>query len=142
MLRQQLDLPAVVQELQKTLNPSCDIRRRLLALMNCLYETEKKSLFTCIALTPRKLLEDNVVLSSASYSRSNRLTHIDLPFTYLILYPTDCLSIAYFVRLASEQMQNSESILLNLSYCFIGAPEIKTLSLELCKQAPKKKCLP
>ena len=136
VLKQQLDLSNVVQVLQQTFDPACDIRRQLLALMNCLYETKKTSLISRITLTPRQLLQDKIILSSASCSKKN-LTHVELPLTFMVLYPTDCLSIAYFVRLACAQMQDSEVLLLNLSYSPIKTPEIRALSLELCKPAQK-----
>ena len=58
--------------------------------------------------------------------------------TFMVLYPTDCLSIAYFVRLACAQMLGSEVIHFNLSHSLIKAPEIRALSLELHKRAQKQ----
>jgi hypothetical protein len=136
VLKKQLNFVRVVQELQRTFDPACDIRRQLLALMNCLYETKKKSLISCITLTPRQMLRDNIVLSSAGSGR-NILSHIEIPFTFMVLYPTDCLSIAYFVRLACAQMTDSEVLHLNLSRSLLKAPEIRALSLELRKRAQK-----
>ena len=56
----------------------------------------------------------------------------------MVLYPTDCLSIAYFVRLACAQMLDSEVLHLNLSYSLMKTPEIRALSLELSKRAQKQ----
>ena len=134
VLKKQLDFSSVVLELQQTFDPACDVRRQLLALMNCLYETKKKSLISSITLTPRHMLQDTRVLSSA---RSNS-SHVELPLTFMVLYPTDCLSIAYFVRLACARMLDSEVILLNLSHSLIKTPEIRALSFELRKQAQKQ----
>jgi hypothetical protein len=136
VLKKQLDFSSVVQVLQQTFDPACDVRRQLLALMNCLYETKKRSLINYITFTPRQILQDNIVLSSASSKKSN-LSHIEFPFTFMVLYPTDCLSVAYFVRLACAQMQGLEVIHLNLSHSLVKAPEIRALSLELRKQAQK-----
>jgi hypothetical protein len=134
VLKKQLDFSSVVQELQQTFDPACDVRRQLLALMNCLYETKKRSLISCIIFTPR---QDNIILSSAS-SKKSTLIHVEFPLTSMVLYPTDCLSIAYFVRLACAQMPDSEILHLNLSHSLIKTPEIRALSLELCKQAQKQ----
>lgn len=137
MLKQQLDLTSVVQVLQQMFDPACDIRRQLLALMNCLYETKKRSLISHITLPPRQMLQDKIILSSAS-SKKSCLSHIELPLTFMVLYPTDCLLIAYFVRLACAQLQGLEVLHLNLSYSLIKAPEIRALSLELRKRAQKQ----
>ena len=93
VLKKQLDFSSVVQELQQTFDPACDVRRQLLALMNCLYETKKTSLISCITLTPRHVLQDTKVLSSASFKKHN-FAHVELPLSFMVLYPTDCLSIA------------------------------------------------
>jgi hypothetical protein len=140
VLKKQLDFSSVVQELQQTFDPACDVRRQLLALMNCLYETKKGSLINCITLTPRQVLQDTIMLSSPSHQR-RAPSHLELPLTFMVLYPTDCLSIAYFVRLACAQMADSEFILLNLSHSLIKAPEVRALSLELRKQAQKPNVL-
>jgi hypothetical protein len=62
VLKKQLDFSSVVQELQQTFDPACDVRRQLLALMNCLYETKKRSLISCITLTSRQTLQDNIYI--------------------------------------------------------------------------------
>ena len=134
VLKKQLDFSNVVQVLQQKFDRACDVRPQLLALMNCLYETKKRSLISCITLPPRHVQQqDTTVLSS---TRSN-CSQAELPLAFMALYPTDCLSIAYFVRLACAQMVDSEVIHLNLSHCLIKAPEIRALCFELHKRAQK-----
>ena len=139
VLTKRLDLNSTVVELQKTIHPVHDIRRQLLALVNCLYETQKRDLISHAVLTPKNL-EDRVVLSSAFYAKiCSDNTNIEFPFMYMVLYPTDCLSIGYFVRLISKQVQKSNTIYLNMESSFVGPLEIKALCQELHKPSQARR---
>ena len=132
VMENQMHLNTVVEKLQSadTYKPADDIRRLILALMNCVYESKRVELMNRISFSPQTV-EDNVVL--ASDFKYNSAPHIELPLPFMILYPTDCLSIGYFARHVCELLQNSTYVVLNLSSCILKDNEIKALSQELCK---------
>ena len=112
-----------------------DLRRQHLTIMNCLYETQNPDLFTHVELV--------------FYNRQDLLAHVDdkeinLPlsrdtkifFACMYLYPTDCLSIGYFVRHVKYGMENR--IYLDLSCAVISNREIKALTQEMHKPSPAK----
>ena len=78
---------------------SCDPRRQVLGLVNCIYETQNPDLVTCMKLPTRDvgdlLIQQSHVklVSDEGVSR-----HCDeyIPFIGMLLYPMDCLSIGYF----------------------------------------------
>jgi hypothetical protein len=111
--------------------PEDDIRRLLLALMNSVYESKSVELMNRVSFSPQ-MVDDDVVLAS-DFDKHNRCLHIELALPFMILYPTDCLSIGYFARHACELIQRSTYCVLNLSYCMLKDKEIKALSQELCK---------
>jgi hypothetical protein len=118
----------VVEKLQSAdvYEPANDIRRLILALMNCVYESKRVDLMNLISFSPQ-MVEDNEVI----IERISR-PHIELNLSLMILkiYPTDCLSIGYFARLACEKCTYC---VLKLCCCMLKEKEIKALSHELCK---------
>ena len=133
VMENRLHLNTVVDKLQSsdTYKQADDMRRHILALTNCIYESQKVELMNHIPFSP-EMVEDNVILAS-DFDRNNRHPHIEIPLPFMILYPTDCLSIAYFVRYACELIQKPSYVVLNLSSCMLKVQEIKALSQELCK---------
>jgi hypothetical protein len=130
-----MHINTVVGKLQSAdvYKPADDIRRLLLALMNCVYESKRVELMNRISFTPQ-MAEDNVVLASPFYKLiTSTSPHIEFALSFMILYPTDCLSIGYFSRHVCELLQSSTYCVLNLSYCMLKDKEIKALSQELCK---------
>ena len=98
-----------------------DDRRKLLALMNCVYESQTPALFERISLVRQTLEEiSDIYMQRSSLLLSTKENHdiecnsdrvqcnVELPLVRLDLYPTDCLSIGYFVRCASDH--NNERI--------------------------------
>lgn len=133
VMTDQFDLNAVVEKLQSanTYNPMEDKRRCLLGLMNCIYESQKEELIQQnVTFSPKVVHADNVMSASNLGCRSCR---VELPLLYMDLYPTDCLSIGYFVRCACELISETAHVYLNLSSCPLKTREIKALSQELCK---------
>ena len=130
VLTKRLDISGIVGELQKILHPARDIRRQLLALMNCLYKTQKSSLISHAVLTAKEV-EDTVICSDN--------IHVEFPFSFIILYPTDCLSIGYFVRLVSKQVPKSVTTFLNIENSLVGTREIKALCQELHKPSQERR---
>ena len=134
VLNKPFDLLNVAQELQRTFNLAHDRRRQLLALMNCIYEAQKEALLNSVVLTPRGS-KDRILALSPNTVKSS---HIEFPLSFMLLYPTDCLAVGYFVRLACRQEQISDTFVLNMSHTVVRAPEIKALSQELCKPAHRR----
>ena len=133
VMRDRFDLNAVVEKLQSasTYNPMDDKRRCILGLMNCIYESQKEELIQRnISFSP-KVIPDTVM--SASDFGCNRSCRVEIPLLYMDLYPTDCLSIGYFVRRACELTHETAHVYLNLSSSPLKTREIKALSQELCK---------
>ena len=132
------DLPSIAGTLQQTGDTTHDIRRQILALMNCVYESQNSAVLSHIQLCPTSL-DDNVVLDSdwASTQGSNRTVEVSLP--YMQLYPTDCSAIGFFTRHACGLLKEPIPIILDLSLCPIGTNEIKALCDELCKPMPRWK---
>jgi hypothetical protein len=126
-------LNTVVDKLQSAdvYEPANDIRRLILALMNCVYESKKVELMNRISFSPQMVKD--VGLASNFYERIMNNDIIELTLSLMLLYPTDCLSIGYFTRHVCELIQRSTYCVLNLSYCMLKDKEIKALSHELCK---------
>ena len=142
ILLQRPNLTKMGKALSTDFKPSSDDRRKLLALMNCVYETQDPSLFKRITLVRQTLNESSDIYAQRSSlpvstkenpnaeTNSDRIQcNVELPLVKLDLYPTDCLSIAYFVRCASAY--NDERIRLNLNACNLGYREMKALACEL-----------
>ena len=134
VMRDRFDLNAVVEKLQSasTYNPMDDKRRCLLGLMNCIYESQKEELIQRNVSFSPKVIPDTV-MSASDFGRGRRSCRVELPFLYMDLYPTDCLSIGYFVRCACGLINETAHVYLNLSSCPLKTREIKALSQELCK---------
>ena len=88
-----------------------------------------------ISFSP-EMVEDNVIHAS-EFNKNHRHSHIELPLPFMVLYPTDCLSIACFARNACNLLPRSSFVVLNLSSCMLKTQEIRALSQELCKQIMK-----
>ena len=133
VMKNRMHFNTVADKLQSSdYKPQDDIRRQILALMNCIYESEKVKLMDRITFSP-EMVEDNVILAS-DFDKNNRHSHIELTLLFMILYPTDCLSIGCFARHACELITGSSYVVLNLSSCMLKTQEIKALSQKLCKQ--------
>ena len=132
VMENRMHLNTMVNKLQLS-NPADDMRRHILALMNCIYESQKVELMNHISFS-LEMVEDSVVLAS-DFEQNNRIPHIEIPLPFMILDPTDCLSIGYFVRHACKLVMNQKVsyVVLNLSSCMLKVQEIKALSQELCK---------
>ena len=138
VMRDQFNLNAVVEKLQSadTYNPMDDKRRCLLGLMNCIYESQKEELIQQnISFSP-EVVPDIVNVMPASvigHCINSQNLRVEIPFLYMDLYPTDCLSISYFVRRACEIIDENSHIFLDLSGSLLKVREIKALSQELCR---------
>ena len=133
------DIANIVKKLEldrhdHTLCKANDPRRQLLALMNCVYETQNSELLTHIVLPvldhgDQHKLVAPVYVNGKGYQSSN------LSLTCMILHPTDCLSVGYFIRHASSQMKNK--VVLDIACCLLGDTGMKALTQELHKPASK-----
>ena len=137
VMENRFDLNSVVDKLRlsSTYHPMDDMRRCLLSLMNCIYESQKVELMHRISFSP-EMVQDTVMLAS-DFARGSRNPHIEIPLLFMDLYPSDCLSIGYFVRNACKLIQGTAYVLLNLSSSPLKTREIKALSQELCKPIRK-----
>ena len=119
-------------------NPADDPRRHILALINCVYETQNKHLVSHINL-PKRDIGDLLVKKSyvtlVSDEGVSRHQNEYVPFLGMFLYPTDCLSIGYFARHVSSVTKSR--VFLEFSYCMLGDMEIKALTQELHKPASR-----
>ena len=102
-------------------NPASDPRRHMLALMNCMYETQNPTLFALVKVPTR-----DPQLAEMQIQR----VHIRL--LGMLLYPTDCLSIGSFIRNIISHT-NNYTYMVDLSFCWIGDMEIKALAIDLQK---------
>ena len=99
---------------------SNDIRRLLLSLLNCIYESQDEALVKLYYPTPA--LENSLFYI---YDNDAGL----LSFPCLALYPSDCLSIGYYVR----QVIKASAINLSLNNCHINEVGMEVLTKELKK---------
>ena len=119
-------------------NPSLDLRWHILALINCIYETQDLRLIAHVKL-PEYNIGDFLVRQSSvrlvSSEGASRLIKDYVPFSGMFLYPTDCLSIGYFARHTSNHTKNR--LHLDFTCCLLGDMEMKALTQELKKPADK-----
>jgi hypothetical protein len=120
-------------------NPGLDLRRHILALINCIYETQDLRLIAHVKLPAHDigdLLVKQSFVNMVSSEGVTRHKNDYVPFNGMFLYPTDCLSIGYFARHASSQTKHR----LHLEFCFcpLGEMEMKALTQELKKPADKE----
>ena len=87
-LQKSLDITKIVKELRENLNPACDARWHLSALINCIYEAQNPELIARFLLSHREIKE--------------QCSRFEIPLCIIPLYPTDCLSIGYIARHASK----------------------------------------
>ena len=118
--------------------PAHDPRRQVLALINCIYETQDLSLIAYVKLPARDIGDLLVRQSSVKLVSSEGVTrdkHDYITFRGLFLYPTDCLSIGYFARYAGSK--TTHRLHLEFAHCPLGDMEIKALAQELKKPAAR-----
>jgi hypothetical protein len=74
--------------------------------MNCVYESKRVELMNRISFSPQMVKDGELV---SNFYAMERITssHIELTLSFMMLYPTDCLSIGYFARNACELIQRS-----------------------------------
>ena len=108
-------------------NPARDLRRHMLALMNCVYETQNVNLFTGIKLPMCELQSKHY-----NFTLNEQVLMVSLQFLGMLLYPTDCLAIGYFLRHANN---NNSCIffLVDFKGSLLGEMEFKALAVELQK---------
>ena len=119
-------------------NPAHDLRRHILALINCIYETQDLRLIAHVKLPARDIGDLLVKQSAVKLVSSEGVTrhkHDYITFRGLFLYPTDCLSIGYFARHAGSQ--TTHRLHLEFACCPLGDMEMKALTQELKKSADR-----
>lgn len=119
-------------------NPALDQRRHILALINCIYETQDLRLIAHVKLPARDTWDLLVKQSSINLVSKEGITRHKneyITFRELFLYPTDCLSIGYFARHTSSHTRHR--LYLELAFCPLGDMEIKALTQELKKPADR-----
>ena len=149
VFKQNRSLISTEKDISSNPSPSFDKRRQILACMNCMYETQNRQLVEDINLkrgNSEESADFNVRNSTLplstkenQYNESgpHRLQpNVELPLVKLELYPTDCLSIGYFVRHACPD--GSERLHLDLNACPLGHIEFEALTHELSQPAKKQ----
>jgi hypothetical protein len=104
-------------------NPASDPRRHMLALMNCMYETQNPTALAHVTLPTR----------DAPFSEMQR-QQVHIGLLGMLLYPTDCLSIGSFIRNIISRTYHTAYVV-DLSFCLLGDMEIKALAINLQKPA-------
>ena len=112
-----LDDVAVLEGLQS----GSDDRRLLLALLNCIYETQKPDI--CLKVNPPTHL--------AMHDRG--LLDVHVSFGYLQLDPSDCACIGYF----ASNICHKKSCGINLISCRIGDSGVHLLLKDITEKKPK-----
>ena len=134
VLRKPFNLTTIISQLKATSDPareSRDIRRQLLGLMNCVYESKNAAIIGRVPISP--VQTNDKVLHSSEYGVHNRPSVIKMELPVMLLQPTECLAIGYFVRYTSRVVELGTEVVLNLSSCLLGTKDIKALCYELCK---------
>ena len=98
---------------------SCDVRRLLLALLNCIYESQNAMNCTRVVPPTQKFLIDFGL-------------ELLLNFNYLGLEPSDCLSLGFFI--ANKCVKQSLGVM--LASCFIGDAGVEALMGQLLQVDP------
>ena len=80
---------------------SSDDRRMLLALLNCIYESQIPARCHDVKAITEMTVEDNIIPAGPV---------IPLTFEELYLDPTDCISIGYFLANACQKGKKKEDI--------------------------------
>ena len=145
VLLRPIDHTSVMKSVLKYRTPSADPRRQLLALANCCYECKNEDIFTRIKLpedTKTALYAECTLGEIEKISKNSGLPYLTkmftLTFEHMTLLPSDMLSIGRFTRVCCEKYANSSYVLcLNLSFCFIGDPELKALAIDLSKEVDR-----
>ena len=114
---------------------SNDTRRWILASLNCIYECQDEGLVKLFNPVDDKLLTEVLISTQpiATALDSSQLNRC-LPFQYLTLYPSDCLSIGYYARLKSQNMKENTMLRLNLTDCCINGICIEALAGQMKKK--------
>lgn len=147
VLREKLDDLSVLRSVKEYQLPSRDNRRRMLALVNCLYECKNDSLWARVELqednesaktaqTSLKAFNSAVERGAKNYDISEKL--FSLSFAHMMLHPTDMLSIGKFVRIMCGRLSYDSLLYLRLPYCSIGNLEFKALAFELSREKVKR----
>ena len=131
-----LDELAVIRD--KSYNTSSDKRMLLLALLNCIYESQNPAL--CRLVNPPTNLEcmeyryTAVNLSDTSVQQHLIEKHGNiLALTQLKLTPADCLSVGFLILNFQKTME------FNLDTCYVSAAAVESLMKQLrrpCKNKP------
>ena len=135
--KQSLDLMAVATALQHTLHESTDRRRLILALLNCIYEAQKPSIYKLVnpPVHPSysgMMQEMGVVVDS---KRIMRVMGLMISFNHLGLDAVDCLSIGYFIHKKCVVSKHLTRVGFDLGFCCIGDTEIEIL-IKHIRQVP------
>ena len=118
-----------LQGQESKINPNHDPRRHLLCLMNGLYETQSPHLFSLVRLrvTSYGDMLVNEVFASENRDAPKRAFII---FSFMYLYPSDCISLGYFIRHTCSTVKR---MYVDLSNTLLMGREIKALTQELSK---------
>ena len=119
--KQPLDTYSVRRALQHTLHESSDRRRLLLALLNCIYEAQKRSICKLVN-PPLHPVYSSVAQELGECTPASGDTR--LSFDHLGLDAVDCLSIGYFIL---NKCLVCKELRVNLDYCYISDTEIEIL---------------
>ena len=150
VLKEKLDCISVLSGVKEHQVPSRDNRRRLLALVNCLYECKNNNLWDRVELpedTERvKYAQHSLEAFNSTVERGTKNYDIpeknfSLPFAYMTLHPTDMLSIGKFARIMCGQLSYESLLYVNLSHCSIGNVEFKALAFELYEKVERSKII-
>ena len=150
VLKKKLDILSVLSSVKEHQVPSRDNRRRMLALVNCLYECKNENLWDRVELQEdtesTKSLQRSLEAFNSAVERGNKNYDISkknfsFPFTYMTLHPTDMLSIGKFARIMCRRLSCESLLYMDFSSCSIGNLEFKALAYELYEKVERSKLI-
>ena len=133
VLQKPYELSTMVAKVRPTDDPAVDPRLQILALMNCMYESQNVAVIHHLSFeieNPNEMFDHS--------SGVGRLCSVDIPLEFMQLDPMECLAIGFFVRHTCDKLIWPKYVTLNLSFCLIWTKEIKALARELCKPLKKQ----
>ncbi len=110
-----------------TYDISTDIGRKHLAILNSIYESQDEDLVK--KYTPKVLEDSSPHVPDIQVHWTSLLN-----FTFLPLYPSDCLSLAYYARLKLKSIKKESQLAISINHCSITDVGLEAFSNEMSKE--------
>ncbi len=100
--------------------------------MNCIYECQGRDLVKIY--TPK---DHAPTISSPHTAPDNQITIMSLSLKFLPLYPSDCLSLAYYVRMKLKSSSEDSVLIVIIMLCYMTDIGLEIFSNEMSKGIDK-----